>query len=50
MDSSIDMGAMSVADSARPTFPHTDATSGIAAMAASRCWRIAFAWAVPMEG
>ncbi len=46
----IDIGAMSVAVSARPIFPITVCTSGILARAASRCWRICFACAVPTPG
>ncbi len=50
MDSIMDIGAMSVAVSARPILPSTISTSGTRAMAASRCWRIAFACPVPMPG
>ena len=50
MDSIMFIGAMSVAVSARPILPSTISTSGIAAMAASRCCRISFACAVPMPG
>ena len=46
----IDIGAMSVAVSARPILPSTISTSGIRASAASRCWRICFACAVPTPG
>ncbi len=46
----IDIGAMSVALSARPILPSTVLTSGIEASAASRCWRICLACAVPTPG
>ncbi len=50
IDSIMDIGAMSVAVSARPTLPSTISTSGMEAIAASRCWRICFACAVPTPG
>ena len=50
MDSIIDIGAMSVAVSARPTLPSTSATSGMLAMTLSRCTRIRLACSGPTPG